>query len=98
RRGHLARGDCRGGAHMSRPLTLFWSSRSPFVRKVMIVAHEVGVADQIETVRAAVHPARPNDEVMAVHPLSKIPVLVTEEGQAIYDSRVICEYLDQRFG
>lgn len=83
---------------MSRPLTLLWSSRSPFVRKVMIVAHEVGAADRIETVRTAVHPARPNDDVMAVHPLSKIPVLITEDRQAIYDSRVICEYLDERFG
>ncbi len=83
---------------MNRPLTLFWSSRSPFVRKVMLVAHEVGAAESIETVRTAVHPARPNLEVMPFHPLSKIPTLVTDEGMPIYDSRVICEYLDERFG
>lgn len=79
-------------------MRLFWSSRSPFVRKVMIVAHELGIADRIERVRTVVHPAKPNAEVMANHPLSKIPVLILDDGQAIYDSRVICEYLDMAFG
>lgn len=79
-------------------MKLFWSSRSPFVRKVMIVAYELGVADRIERIRTLVNPASPNAEVMASHPLSKIPVLVLDTGQAIYDSRVICEYLDAEFG
>ncbi|RDV05009.1 glutathione S-transferase [Undibacter mobilis] len=79
-------------------MKLFWSSRSPFVRKVMIVAHELGIAERIEHVRTVVHPAKPNAEVMAFHPISKIPALISDDGQAIYDSRVICEYLDDRFG
>ncbi len=79
-------------------MKLFWSSRSPFVRKVMIVAHEVGIASRIERVRMVVHPARPNAEVMAFHPLSKIPALVLGDGQAVHDSRVICEFLDAEFG
>ncbi|CAH1649808.1 glutathione S-transferase [Chelatococcus asaccharovorans] len=82
----------------TKPMTLFWSSRSPFVRKVMIVAHEVNVADRIEAIRVAVHPANPNAQVMASHPLGKIPTLVLEDGTAVFDSQVICQYLDERFG
>ncbi|MCV3205627.1 glutathione S-transferase N-terminal domain-containing protein [Mesorhizobium sp. YC-39] len=79
-------------------MKLFWSTRSPFVRKVMIVAHELGIAGRIERVRMVVHPAKPNAEVMRFHPLSKIPALILDDGQVIYDSRVICEYLDAEFG
>jgi glutathione S-transferase len=75
-------------------MKLFWSSRSPFVRKVMVAAHEAGLADRIERMRAVVAPAKPNAEVMAVNPLNKLPTLVIEDGQTLYDSRVICEYLD----
>jgi len=79
-------------------MKLYWSSRSPFVRKVMIVVHELGLQDRVETVRTVVHPARPNAEVMAAHPIGKIPVLVTEDGTAVYDSRVICEFLEAGHG
>jgi glutathione S-transferase len=73
---------------------LFWSSRSPFVRKVMVAAHEVGIADRIRTERVVVAANKPNADVMAVNPLNKIPTLVLDDGTALYDSRVICEYLD----
>ena len=73
---------------------LFWSSRSPFVRKVMVTAHELGLAGSIQTQRVVVSAAAPNAEVMAVNPLNKIPTLVLDDGSALYDSRVICEYLD----
>jgi glutathione S-transferase len=73
---------------------LFWSSRSPFVRKVMVAAHEVGIADRIRTERVVVAANKPNADVMAVNPLNKIPTLVLDDGIALYDSRVICEYLD----
>ena len=72
---------------------LFWSSRSPACRKVMIVAHELGVAGRLERERVSVGSALPNEQVMAVNPLNKIPTLVTAYGKAIYDSRVICRYL-----
>jgi glutathione S-transferase len=73
---------------------LFWSSRSPFVRKAMVAAHEVGIADRIRTERVLVAANKPNADVMAVNPLNKIPTLVLDDGTALYDSRVICEYLD----
>lgn len=75
-------------------MKLFWSSRSPFVRKVMVTAHETGVAGRIHTERVVVGANNPNLEVMAANPLNKIPTLVLDDGSALYDSRVICEYLD----
>ncbi len=75
-------------------MKLLWSSRSPFVRKVMVAAHEVGIADRIRTERVVVAANKPNADVMAVNPLNKIPTLVLDDGTALYDSRVICEYFD----
>lgn len=80
-------------------MKLHWSPRSPFVRKVMIVLEETGLTEQVERVRSVVAmPLPPNEAVMADNPLGKIPTLITEEGKALFDSRVICEYLDLRAG
>lgn len=75
-------------------MKLHWSSRSPFVRKVMVAAHETGLAGSIDCVRTVVAPTKPNPEVMARNPLNKLPTLVLDDGQALFDSRVIVEYLD----
>lgn len=75
-------------------MKLFWSSRSPFVRKTMIAAHETGVAAGLETVRVEVSAVKLNPEVMAKNPLNKIPTLLLPDGEIIFDSRVICEYFD----
>lgn len=75
-------------------MTLHWSPRSPFVRKVMILAHEVGVADRLRCVRTVVGGTTPHLELMRDNPLGKLPTLVLEDGTAIYDSPVVCEYLD----
>jgi hypothetical protein len=79
-------------------MKLYWSSRSPLVRKVMIAAHEVGIADRIRTQRVVVAPNGPNIEVMQDNPLGKIPTLVFDDGTSLYDSRVICEYPARAFG
>jgi glutathione S-transferase len=76
------------------PMRLYWSSRSPFVRKVMVAAHETGVASRLETIRVEVAATKLNAEVMAHNPLNKIPTLVLENGDVLFDSRVICEYFD----
>ena len=55
-----------------------------------------GLAARIETVQASVSPVAPDSTVVADNPLGKIPCLISEEGLALYDSRVICEYLDSR--
>ncbi len=75
-------------------MKLLWSSRSPFARKVMVAAHEVGVADRIVIERVVVSASKPNADVMALNPLNKIPTLVLHDGRLLYDSRVICEYFD----
>jgi glutathione S-transferase len=75
-------------------MKLHWSPRSPYVRKVMIVAHELGLANRIETVRTVVGGTTPHLDLMRENPLGKIPTLVLQDGTIIYDSPVICEYLD----
>ena len=80
------------------PVKLFWSSRSPFVRKVMIVAHELGLADRITCDRVIVSQTKPNAEVMRHNPLAKLPTLVLDDGSAVFDSRVIAEHLDAMAG
>ncbi len=75
-------------------MKLLWSSRSPFVRKVMVVAHETGLAGRIEPVRTVVAPTKPNPDVMALNALNKLPTLLLDDGRTLYDSRVIVEYLD----
>jgi glutathione S-transferase len=75
-------------------MKLRYSSASPYVRKVMIVAHEGGLAGRIETVTTSVAPVKVNDELKAENPLVKLPSLTTDDGTTLYDSPVICEYLD----
>lgn len=79
-------------------MKLHWSSRSPFVRKVMVAAHELGLADKIEKVRTVAAMDKPNAALMRDNPLSKIPTLVLDDGTVLYDSLVICEYFDMRDG
>lgn len=85
---------------MSRkPMKLHWSPRSPFVRKVMIVLHETDQLRDVELIRSLVAlQLPPDDAVLADNPLGKIPALVTETRQKLFDSRVICEFLDTRAG
>ena len=75
-------------------MKLHWSPRSPFVRKVMVFAHDVGIAGRIECVRTVAAMMKPHSELMRDNPLSKIPTLVLDDGTVLYDSSVICEYLD----
>ncbi len=77
-------------------MKLLWSSRSPYVRKVMIVLREKNLADRVELVNTTVMlTAAPGTEVLAVNPLGKIPALTRDDGKVLYDSRVICSYLDE---
>jgi glutathione S-transferase len=79
-------------------MKLYWSPRSPFVRKVMVCAHELGIADRIEKVYTLVSASSVNADMMHASPLGRIPALLTEDGETLYDSVVICEYLDARYG
>ena len=79
---------------MPGKMLLHWSPRSPYVRKVMIAAHELGLGDRIETTRTVVGGTTPHRDLMRQNPLGKIPTLVLEDGTILYDSAVIIEYLD----
>jgi glutathione S-transferase len=75
-------------------MKLHWSPRSPFVRKVLVAAHELGLAERITRVRTAVAMAKPAVALLPENPLGKIPTLVLEDGTVLYDSQVIIEYFD----
>src|ERR1700691_2842574 len=75
-------------------MKLHWSPRSPFVRKVMVVAHERGVVDRLTCVRTVAATAKPHPDLMTDSALSKIETLILDDGTVLYDSPLICEYLD----
>ena len=75
-------------------MKLHSSATSPYVRKVRVLLLETGLNDQVEQVAQAVTPTSPNVEVNADNPLGKVPALHCDDGMALYDSPVICEYLD----
>ena len=75
-------------------MILYYSPRSPFVRKVMIALHETGLTARVEQVRSVTMMLKPNAELMKVNPWNKIPTLIADDGQVLFDSDVIIEYLD----
>lgn len=79
---------------MAERMLLHWSPRSPFVRKVMIAAHETGLAGRIDCVRTVVGGTTPHLSLMRQNPLGRLPTLVAADGTVIHDSAVICEYFD----
>jgi glutathione S-transferase len=75
-------------------MKLRYSTTSPFVRKAHVLAIETGQIDRIELVKTA--PADP--DLGKNNPLQKVPALELDDGTSLYDSRVICEYLDAQAG
>jgi glutathione S-transferase len=73
---------------------LLYQTHSPFARKALVFAHEVGIADRIEVIHQETSPTRRNETVFAENPLGKVPVLLRPGLAAIFDSDVICAYLD----
>jgi glutathione S-transferase len=83
---------------MAAMMKLHWSPKSPYVRKVMICAHELGMVPRLELVRSVAAMLKPNPAIMVDNPLSKIPTLVRGDGSTLFDSAVICEYLNDQAG
>lgn len=79
-------------------MKLHWSPKSPYVRKVMASAMVLGLDGQIERMRSVAAMLKPNQQLMQDNPLSKIPTLVLADGTVLFDSAVICEYLDELAG
>ena len=78
-------------------MQLYYSPTSPYVRKITVLIHEAGLQDRVERIAASGTPLEPGSLPLAENPLGKVPVLITPHG-ALYDSRVICRYLDDLAG
>ena len=82
---------------MSTPsMTLFHNPASPFVRKVMVLLHETGQTDRVALQLSQLSPVSPDPVLNQDNPLGKIPALRLADGNVLYDSRVILDYLDQQ--
>ena len=79
-------------------MKLFFSPTSPYVRKCMVTAHELGLVGRIELLAANAHPVQRDATIIASNPLGKVPTLIADDGRVLYDSRVICEYFDELGG
>lgn len=75
-------------------MKLMMAVPSPFARKVRVLIREAGLTDQVEEVAVVTSPASTPDDLRAANPLGKIPALLRDSGPTLYDSRVICRYLD----
>ncbi|WP_053270095.1 glutathione S-transferase [Pseudomonas chlororaphis] len=82
---------------MSTPsMTLFHNPASPYVRKVMVLLHETGQLDRVALHASQLTPVNPDTALNQDNPLGKIPALRLADGNVLYDSRVILDYLDQQ--
>jgi len=73
---------------------LLYLASSPYARKALVCAHELGLQNELEVVSVETSPLRSSSEVNLANPLGKVPVLLREDGPDLFDSAVICEYLD----
>ena len=75
-------------------MILYYQTHSPFARKALVFAHEVGIADRLEVINHETSPTLRNARVYAENPLGKVPVLLRPDAAPIFDSDVICAYFD----
>lgn len=75
-------------------MKLLYQTHSPYARKVLIFAHEVGLAESIIVEHHETSPTRANEAVFEQNPLGKVPVLLRPGSDPLFDSDVICAYLD----
>jgi glutathione S-transferase len=75
-------------------MKLLYQTHSPYARKVLVMAHELFIAARLEIIHHETSPTLRNEIVFAANPLGKVPVLICDDGLILFDSVVICEYLD----
>lgn len=79
-------------------MKIYFSPFSPYVRKCLVTGHELGLNDRIQLLPSNANPVQRDQEIIAKNPLGKVPTFFTDDGQVLYDSRVICEYLNDLAG
>jgi len=77
-------------------MKLIFSPASPFVRKVRVMIYECGLTQSVELVPVKTTALATDPLALNANPLGKIPALVVNESTTLFDSRVICRYLDDR--
>jgi glutathione S-transferase len=77
-------------------MKLFYSPTSPYVRKVMVLLRETGQLADVELITVSGTPLAPAEELLVKNPLTKVPALERPDGPTLFDSRVICAFLDDR--
>jgi glutathione S-transferase len=77
-------------------MKLMYSPTSPYVRKAMVLAIERGLDRKIEKVTITASPITENKVLDKANPLAKVPALELDNGLTLFDSPVICEYLDSK--
>jgi glutathione S-transferase len=77
-------------------MKLRYAPTSPYVRKVVVTLAELGLDDRVERIDTLVW--APDTDIGATNPLGKVPALITDDGVVLYDSPVICEYLNDLAG
>lgn len=75
-------------------MQIYFSPFSPYVRKCLVTAHELGLNDRVQLLASNANPVTRDQEIIAKNPLGKVPTFVTDDGAVLYDSRVVCEYLN----
>jgi glutathione S-transferase len=79
-------------------MKLYHSPASPYVRKVVVLLHELGKADAVQLETVVTSAFASDAGLMAANPLARLPALARTDGTTLYDSRVITAYLDDLYG
>ena len=79
-------------------MKLIYSAASPFVRKVNVMIHEVGLREQVTLSSVQTTALNTSPDARAANPLGKIPALILDDGRTLIDSRVICRFLNDLSG
>lgn len=79
-------------------MKILFSPTSPFVRKCLVTAMELGIDRRITLLPSSAHPVNRDRSIVVDNPLGQVPTFYTDDGQVLYDSRVICEYLNHLAG
>ena len=77
-------------------MKLICSLTSPYARRVRVLAHELGIIDDLEI--HVVKPRESADYLWKINPIGKVPTLQLDDGPNIYDSLIICDYLIATYG